>query len=60
MKMRIVSTTDGQHLGFVFQHTANPIKLKGGIEVAVERKIILPNGGIRFVNSNYIIDTVKV
>lgn len=60
MKMRITDTTDRQHLGFVFDHAANPIILNDGVEVPVERTIALPNNGIRFINSNYIIDTAKV
>ena len=60
MKVRITATTDRQHLGFTFDSRVKTIKLIGGIEVPVERKMSLPSGGIRFINSNYIIDTVKV
>tara|TARA_R110000803_G_scaffold4054_2_gene13880 strand:- start:8031 stop:8213 length:183 start_codon:yes stop_codon:yes gene_type:complete len=60
MKVRITDTTDRQHLGFVFDSNVNTIKLHGGIEVPVEKKMSLPSGGMRFINSNYIIDTVKV
>ncbi len=60
MKYRITATTDRQHLGYVFDHKANPILLSNGIKVPVERTIVLPNNGMRFINSNYIIDSIKV
>jgi hypothetical protein len=54
MKMIITATTDNRFLGHTFELEDNPIILPG-TAIYVERQIPLPDG-IRFVNSNYIID----
>ena len=56
MIVRITDTTDRQYLGHEFESTDNPIVLSDDVKVYVERTIPLPNG-LRFVSSNYIIDT---
>lgn len=58
--MRITYTTDDQFLGHVFDETINPIVLREGIRIYVERVIILPDNGKRFVSSSYIIDAKEI
>jgi hypothetical protein len=60
MKMRITATTDRQHLGFTFDSLVKTVKFNDGVVVPVERTMSLPDGGMRFISSNYIIDTIKV
>lgn len=55
MKMRIVDSTDGQFIGFIFDAGQKNIELPGGVSFEVSREIPLQNGA-RFANSNYVID----
>jgi hypothetical protein len=55
MIMTITATTDRQYLGIVFDSEDNPIILDDDVSVIVDRTIPI-DGGIRFINSNYIID----
>ena len=55
MKLIIVDSTDKQYLGHEFDSDDNPIIL-GDIEFHFDSILILSDG-IRFISSNYIIDT---
>ncbi len=59
MKLRITDTPDRRFLGFEFESTDNPIILGEDVVIYVERTIPLPDG-VRFISSNYIIDTTEV
>lgn len=59
MMMQIVYTTDGRYLGHEFDSADNPIRLDGDVFVAVEKTMPIP-GGVRFINTSYIIDTVEI
>ena len=59
MKMQIVNSTDGRYLGHEFDSEDNPIRLGGDVFVAVEKTMPIP-GGVRFINTSYIIDTVEI
>ena len=59
MKMVITATTDRQYLGHEFDSDDNPIVLGDDVQVSVERIQPLTDG-VRFISSNYIIDTQEV
>ena len=59
MKMQIVNSTDGRYLGHEFDSEDNPIQLDEGVFVFVEKTMPIP-GGVRFINTSYIIDTVEI
>lgn len=59
MKMVITATTDRQYLGRQFDSKDNPIVLAPDVKVYIERTLPLSDG-IRFISSNYIIDSRKV
>lgn len=60
MIVRITDTPDRKFLGQEFDSESNPIILGEDISIFVEKIIMLPEDGIRFINSSYIIDTKKV
>jgi len=55
MKMQVTSTTDNKFIGKEFDSTDNPIVLVSDAVVYVERVMLLPDG-VRYINSNYVID----
>ena len=57
MKLIIADSTDKQYLGHEVNLEDNPIIL-GGIEFHFDSILFLDNG-IRFISSNYIIDTIN-
>lgn len=59
MKMKITDTTDGMYIGSEFDSEDNPISLRSDIQIYVEKTIPLP-GGLRFINSNYVIDGQEI
>lgn len=59
MIVKITATTDGRYIGHEFDSADNPIRLDGNVFVAVEKTLPIP-GGIRFINTSYIIDTVEI
>ena len=58
MKLSVVSTTDGRYIGHTFDIEDNPIQLAPDVRVFIE-KIIPLSHGMRFINSNYIIDAIE-
>lgn len=58
MIVQITATTDGRHIGHEFDSADNPIRLDD-VFVAVEKTMPIP-GGVRFINTSYIIDTVEI
>lgn len=58
MIVQITATTDGRYIGYEFDSADNPIRL-GDVFVAVEKTMPIP-GGVRFINTSYIIDTVEI
>ncbi len=58
MRMVITATTDRQYLGREFDSEDNPIVLDDDVSIVVERTMPLPDG-VRFINSNYIIDATE-
>ena len=59
MIVQIINTTDGRYLGHKFDSEDNPIQLEGDVFVTVEKTMLIP-GGVRFINTGYIIDTVEI
>lgn len=59
MKVQIVGTTDGKFLGHTFDSMDNPIILSFDTQMIVENITQLADG-IRFISSNYIIDTIRI
>lgn len=53
--MRIVETTDGQNIGFVFDEKLSRINLPSGMVFEVTKVTALEQG-VRFSNSNYVVD----
>lgn len=58
MKLVVTATTDHQFVGQEVDSEQNPLLIKG-ISIPIDYQIPLLNG-IRFVSSNYIIDTEEV
>ena len=59
MIVQITATTDGRYLGHEFDSDDNPIQLDDDVFVTVEKTMPIP-GGVRFINTSYIIDTVEI
>ena len=57
MKYQIINTTDKQFLGEIIDDKINPIRIRDS-EIYFD-KIITTEIGKNFVNSNYIIETIK-
>lgn len=60
-QMQIEETTDGLYVGQVFTTDDLPnIRLDDDVVIVVERTMDLPDGGTRFINSNYTIDAKEI
>lgn len=60
MIVQITATTDGRYIGHEFDSADNSIQRPDGdVFVAVEKTMQIP-GGVRFINTSYIIDTVEI
>ena len=59
MIVQITATTDGRYLGHEFDSDDNPIQLDDDVFVHVEKTMPIP-GGVRFINTSYVIDTVEI
>jgi hypothetical protein len=59
MKLKIVSTTDGQFVGQEVNLDSSIQRVVGRtFSFSYDRTVSLPDG-VRFISSNYIIDTVE-
>ena len=57
-KLQITNTTDGKFIGFIIDES-NPIEFTDQFIVYYDKIIELPDG-LRFINSNYVIDTKEI
>lgn len=58
-RLRITDTTDGKYIGSIIESDNNRIQLSDGTMIYYDRVIQLL-GGLRFVSSSYIIDTIEI
>ena len=57
-KLQITNTTDGKFIGFIIDES-NPIEFTDQFIIYYD-KIVELSDGLRFINSNYVIDTKEI